>query len=161
KGFHFTSDKIKDEQVPGWVHAYGKEINFHVGEREAQILATYLGNDLQKIVNEIEKVRINVPGEKELTAAMIQKYIGISKDYNVFEFPETMTNGDKDKLYRMLSYFIANPKSAPMVLIVGSFYNHFNKIYQSYFLNGKSEKEMASVLGVWPSKAKEYLGISR
>src|SRR5690606_18432899 len=85
----------------------------------------------------------------------------ISKDYNVFEFPETMTNGDKDKLYRMLSYFVANPKSAPMVLIVGSFYNHFNKIYQSYFLNGKSDKEMASVLGVWPSKAKEYMGISR
>lgn len=161
KGFHFTSDKLKDEQVPNWIQGYGKEINFHVGEREAQILATYLGNDLQKIVNEIEKVRINVPGEQELTSALIQKYIGISKDYNVFEFPETITNGDKDKLYRMLAYFIANPKSAPMVLIVGSCYNHFNKIYQSHFLQNKSDKDMSAALGVWPSKAKEYIGLSR
>src|SRR4051812_19573025 len=102
KGIHFTSDKIKDEQVPNWIQSYGNTIGFAVHEREAQILATYLGNDLQKIVNEIEKVRINVPDEKELSAALIQKYIGVSRDYNVFEFPEALTNGDKDKLYRML-----------------------------------------------------------
>lgn len=160
KGYHFTSDKIKDDHVPSWIQGYGHEIKFEIGERESQILATYLGNDLQKIVNEIEKVRINVPDEPRLTADLIQKYIGISREYNVFEFPEALTNGDKDKLYRMLSYFVANPKSAPMVLIVGSFYNHFNRIYQAHFLHGKPEKEQAAALGTYPSRVREIMSIA-
>ncbi len=157
KGYHFTSNKIKDDAVPDWIQSYGHEIKFSIGERESQILATYLGNDLQKVVNEIEKVRINVPDEKQMTADLIQKYIGISREYNVFEFPEALTSGDKDKLYRMLSYFIANPKSAPMVLIVGSFYNHFAKLYQAHFLKGKNDKELASALGTWPGKVREIM----
>ncbi|MBS1774058.1 MAG: DNA polymerase III subunit delta [Bacteroidetes bacterium] len=157
KGYHFTSDKIKDDSMPAWIQGYGTEINFHVGERESQILASYLGNDLQKVVNEIEKVKINVPNEQHLTAELIQKYIGISREYNVFEFPEALTNGDKDKLYRMLNYFIANPKSAPMVLIVGSFYNHFNRLYQAHFLKGKSEKDAATALGTYPSRVREIM----
>lgn len=154
KGFYFTSEKVKNDHMPAWIQAYGKEKGFTVGLQESQILATYLGNDLQKVVNEIEKVRINVPNEPALTTAMIQKYIGISRDYNVFEFPETLTNGNKDKMYRMLSYFIANPKSAPMPLLIGSFYNHFNGLYKASFLKNASDKEAADALGTFPSRAK-------
>lgn len=161
KGIHFTSDKIRDEHIPNWIQAYGKEIDFSVGERESQILATYLGNDLQKIVNEIEKVRINVPGEKFLTTDLIQKYIGISREYNVFEFPEALTSGDKERLYRMLAYFVANPKSAPMPLLIGSFYNHFNRLYQANFLRGKAEKDIASALGTYPSKVREIMAATQ
>ena len=161
KGFYFTSEKIKDEQVPNWIQAYGNEIGFHIAEREAQILATYLGSDLQKIANEIEKVRINVPEEKALSAQLIQKYIGISREYNVFEFPEVLTGGDRDKLFRMLAYFVANPKSAPMPLVIGSFYNHFNRLYQANFLTGKPEKEAAAALGTWPGKAREIMAATR
>lgn len=161
KGVYFTSEKIKDDMVPSWIQGYGAEINFEIGEREAQILATYLGNDLQKIVNEIEKVKINVPGEHYLSAELIQKYIGVSRDYNIFEFPETLTNGDKDKLYRMLSYFVSNPKSAPMPLLIGSFYNHFSKIYQGQFLLNIGEKEAATALGTFPNRAREILANAR
>ncbi|MBL7718390.1 MAG: DNA polymerase III subunit delta [Flavipsychrobacter sp.] len=161
KGFYLTSEKIKDEHVPGWIQSYGNEIGFQVPEREAQILATYLGNDLQKIANEIEKVRINVPEEKALTAQLIQKYIGISREYNVFEFPEAVTGTDHDKLFRMLAYFVANPKSAPMPLVIGSFYNHFNRLYQANFLTGKAEKEAAAALGTWPGKAREIMATTR
>ena len=161
KGIHFTSDKIRDENIPQWIQAYGREANFNIGERESQILATYLGNDLQKITNEIEKVRINVPGEKELTAQLIQKYIGVSREYNVFEFPEALTSGDRDKLYRMLTYFLANPKAAPMVLIIGSFYNHFNRLYQANFVRGKTDKEAAAILGVSPYFVKNILAASQ
>lgn len=161
KGFYFTSEKVRDEQVPNWIQAYGNEISFRIGEREAQILATNLGSDLQKIANEIEKVRINVPDEKELTTQLIQKYIGISREYNVFEFPEAVTGNDRDKLYRMLAYFVANPKSAPMPLVIGSFYNHFNRLYQANFLQGKQEKDAATVLGTYPSKVREILAATR
>lgn len=156
-GFHFTSEKIKDDAVPQWIQAYGNEIDFKIGHRESEMLASYLGNDLQRIANEIEKVRINVPGEKELTLSIIQKYIGISKEYNVFEFPEALTGGDRDKLYRMLSYFLANPKAAPMPLLIGTFYNHFNRLYQANFVRGKTDKEAAAALGISPWMVKNIM----
>jgi DNA polymerase-3 subunit delta len=149
KGYYFTSDKLKDEALPKWIENYGFEIGFHINERESQILATYLGNDLQKIVNEIEKVRINVPTEKLLTAELIQKYIGISREYNVFEMPEALASGDKEKLYRMLAYFSANPKSAAMPLVIGVFYSYFSKLYQAHFLRGKQDKEIMTALNTW------------
>lgn len=157
KGAYFTSDKIKDEQVPQWIQNYGVDIGFHVAERESQILATYLGNDLQKIVNEIEKVRINVPGEAALTADLIQKYIGISREYNVFEFPVAFSNKQKDKLYRMLSYFLVNAKSAPMPLVIGAFYSHFNLIYQVHAFRGKPEKEIAGSLRLFGDRLRETM----
>ena len=161
KGFYFTSEKVKDEHLPNWIQAYGNEIEFKIPEREAQILATNLGNDLQKIANEIEKVRINVPDEKALTTQLIQKFIGISREYNVFEFPEAVTGNDHDKLFRMLAYFVANPKAAPMPLVIGSFYSHFNRLYQANFLQGKQEKDAAAALGTWPGKAREIMATAR
>jgi DNA polymerase-3 subunit delta len=162
KGVYFTSDKVKDEQIPQWIQLFGKEHDLHIGQKESEILATYLGNDLGKITNEIAKVRINVPEEKVLTAALIQKFIGISREYNIFEFPEALTSGNKDKLYRMLAYFLANPKSAPMPLIVGSFYNHLEQLYVSTYVAGKPEQEVVSLLNLknaW--MAKKYLQRTR
>jgi DNA polymerase-3 subunit delta len=157
KGYHFTSDKIRDDKMPDWIQIQGKEMGFHIAEREAQILATYLGNDLQKIVNEIEKIRINVPNDTELTMQLIQKYVGISKEYNVFEFPEALTSGDRDKVYRMLNYFIANPKAAPMPLLIGTFYTHFSRLYQANFVRGKSDKDAAAAMGVSPWAVKNIV----
>lgn len=157
KGVYFTAEKVKEDQVPQWIQAYGKDQGLHIGQRESELLATYLGADLQKIANEITKVRINVPDEKELSAALIQKYIGISREYNVFEFADALTGGQKDKLYRMLTYFLANPKSAPMPLLVGSFYNHFERMYVASYMAGKSEKEIAALLNLKnPWMAKHY-----
>ena len=150
KAVYFTSEKVKDDNIPNWVQAQGREMNFHVGDREAQLLATYLGNDLQKIINEIEKVRINVPDEKELTTQLIQKYIGISKEYNVLEFSDAITGNDRDKMFRMLTYFIANPKAAPMPLVVGLLYTQFSRIYMANFVRGKTDKEAAAAMGINP-----------
>lgn len=161
KGIHYTSDKIREEQMPQWIQNQGKEMKFNIGDREAQTLATYLGNDLQKIVNEIEKIRINVPNEKELTMQLIQKYIGISREYNVFEFPEALTSGNRERLYRMLTYFLANPKSAPMPLLIGSFYTHFNRLYQANFVRGKSDKDAAVALGISPYRVKDIMAAAQ
>ncbi len=150
KSVYFTSDKVKDDNIPSWVQAQGREMNFHIGDKEAQLLALYLGNDLQKIINEIEKVRINVPDEKELTTQLIQKYIGISKEYNVLEFSDAITGNNRDKMFRMLTYFIANPKAAPMPLVVGLLYNQFSRIYMANFVRGKSDKDAAAAMGISP-----------
>lgn len=156
----FTSDKIREEAVPDWILGYAEGHGLRMHHNEAQMLAGYLGNDLQKIVNEIEKVRINLKeGETELTPALIQKFIGISKEYNAFGYPDALTSGDKEALYKMLAYIIANPKSAPVPLLVGILYNHFEKMYVQHFTAGKSAKEIAALLHLkneWAAKA--YLG---
>lgn len=161
KGYYFTSEKIKDDHIPAWIQAYGEQSGFRIGAREAEILATCLGSDLQKITNEIEKVRINVPGEPALTAAMIQKYIGVSRDYNVFEFAEALTGGNRDKLYRMLSYFITHAQAVRMPLIIGSFYAHFSRLYQACFLQGKPDSEAARALNTYPRRAGEIVHTAR
>jgi len=157
KGYYFTSEKLKDERVPEWIHAYGKEIGFAVGEKEAETLASYLGNDLQRIANEIEKVRINLPGETTLTEAHIKKYIGISRDYNIFEFPEALTKGDTERFYRMFNYFITSAKAAPMPLVIGSFYSHFNRLYVAHFMRGKSDKDAAAAMGTFPTRVRDIM----
>ncbi len=155
-----TSNKLKDEQVPDWVVKWGRETGFAIGSEEAQILTTALGNDLQKIANEVEKVRINVPGEKALTTELIRKYIGAGREYNVFEFPETFTNGNADKRYRMLAHFTANPKAAALPLVLGSFYNHFRALYNAGFVDEKSP-EAAKLIGVPPFRVRDVAGAAR
>ena len=158
----FTSDKIKDEQLPAWIQQFGAEKGFQIGNGEAETLASSLGNDLQKIANELEKVRINVPGEKVLTAQIIHKYIGISREYNAFEFPSVLISGNKEKLYKMLTYFLANPKAAPMPLLIGIFYSQFEKLFVGQYMKGKSEQEVASALQLKNSwAAKSYLAPSK
>lgn len=144
---YFSASKLKDSDIPHWIQGYGQDHGLKIGQQEAELLAGYLGNDLQKIVNEVEKVRLNMaPGSNELTPQLIQKYIGISREFNVFGFPEALTGGNKDQLYRMLNYFIANPKNAPVPLLVGTLYNHFEKMYVQHFTAGKSASEIASML---------------
>ena len=159
-GVHFTANKLRDNDVPHWIQSYGDEHGLQIPPREAETLSAYLGNDLQKIANEIEKVRLNMaPGEAVLTAQLIQKHIGISKEYNVFAFPEALTSGNKEQLHKMLSYFLANPKNAPVPLLVGVLYNHFEKMYVQHYAAGKSPAELASLLKLkneWA--AKSYAG---
>jgi len=161
KGLYFNSEKIRDEKMPAWIQDFGRQVGFKIGQREAETLASHLGNDLQKIANEIEKVRINVPGETELTAADIQKYIGVSREYNIFEFPEVVTGNDRNKMYKMLAYFLASPKAAPMPLIIGSFYSHFSKLYTANFLHGKSDKDAAAALFTYPTKVRDIMATAQ
>lgn len=160
-GVVFTSNKLRDEALPDWIIGYCEGHGIKLQPNEAQMLADYLGNDLQKIANEIEKVRLNLqPGETELTPQLIQKYIGISKEYNVFGFPDALTGGNKGQLYKMLGYFIASPKSAPPPLLVGILYNHFEKMYLQHYAQGKNINEIAAAVGLTEKtawKAKEYL----
>lgn len=157
KGVHFTSEKVKEDNLPSWIEEFGRESGFIIERPEAEILASYLGADLQKISNEIEKIRINVPNEPKLTRDLIQKYIGISKEYNIFDFPNALTAHNPEKLYNMLTYFLANPKAAPMPLLVGTLFTHFNRMYMAHFVQGRSDKEVAAALGMSPWFVKDVL----
>ena len=158
---YFTAEKLKEEAMPAWIQRFGREIGFEIGDREAEMLTLYLGNNLQKITNEIEKIRINAPDEKSLSPALIQKHIGISREYNIFDFPEAFSSGNKDKLYRMLSFFITNAKAAPMVLVTASFYTHFIQIYKANHAAKLPEKEWGAAIGTSPYFAKNVMSKTR
>lgn len=158
---YYTAEKVKEEAMPAWIQRFGKEIGFEIGDREAEMLTLYLGNNLQKITNEIEKIRINAPEEKSLSPALIQKHIGISREYNIFDFPEAFSTGNKDKLYRMLSYFLTNAKAAPMVLVTASFYTHFIQIYKANHAARLPEKEWGAAIGTSPYFAKNVMSKTR
>lgn len=147
KGVYFTSDKLKEEEVPGWVMSFGRSQGMEIGQQEAEMLAVYLGNDLQKIANELEKIRINEQGLQQLSVQHIEKYIGVSREYNVFDLPDVIFRGDKNRLARMMSYFTANPKSAPMALVIGTFYGYLSKVYLCYY--GASDFQADRKMGIW------------
>ena len=157
---HVHSARLKEEDVPGWIMTYGHNTGFAVGLEEAQLLTSLLGVDLQKIVNEIEKVRINVPGEQVLTAALIKKYISSGREYNVFEFPQTFSARGAQRRYQMLAHFVANPKVAPLPLVLGTFYSHYARLYNASFVD-EGTPEAAKILGVPPFRVKPLIGESR
>jgi DNA polymerase III subunit delta len=156
-GIYFTSDVVKEYNIKAWMASYLSEKKITASPKVIDTLSIYLGTDLQKIINEIDKVLINVPNAKELTPDLVEKYIGISKDYNVFELPNAILHADIDKTFRMLNYFIANPKDAPMVLVLGTLFNALQKLYGYHFVANRQQGEIASALKVPPFFVKDYV----
>lgn len=152
-GTHFCSDKIKESEVPEWIMNYCADNQVTIQRKEAETIAAYLGNDLQKIANEIGKILINEPVSRKITPQLIEKYIGISKEYNVFELPDILFEGNTEKLSRILNYFEANPNSAPMPVVLASFYSLFRGMYLSYGTKENFQEDRK--LGIW-SKHRKY-----
>ena len=120
-------------------------------------MGEYLGNDLSKVVNELEKLLINVPKEREITITDIQDNIGISKDFNVFELNKALSFRDVVKANQIIDYFAANPKSNPMPVILGSLGSYFIKVLKCHYAPDKSQATIAKIAGVHTFFAGEYI----
>jgi DNA polymerase-3 subunit delta len=142
--------KLYDNQVPEWINEYVKEKNHTIGPKASFLLAEFLGNDLSKISNEINKLLINLPAGKEITAELIQDNIGISKDYNIFELQDALAKKDILKANRIVLHFAANEKENPAALVLISLFGYFSKILKYHFLPDKSKFAAAQALGVNP-----------
>jgi DNA polymerase-3 subunit delta len=140
--------RLYDNQVPDWIIQFGKGHELTIGPAEAGLIAEYLGADLSKVANELEKLALNVPKGANITRAHIEQYIGISREYNAFELHRALAARDWPKAFRMVQYFAANPKKGPMVLIIGSLYGFFSKVYMLHFLGGVPEKQQIKQLGI-------------
>lgn len=142
--------KLYDNRVPEWINTYVKEKKYTINPKASFLLSEFLGSDLSKIANEIDKLIINLQAGSEITAEAIQDNIGISKEYNVFEFQDALAKKDVLKANRIVNYFAANEKENHPVMITGSLYNYFSKILKYHFLPDKSKFTAASALGVNP-----------
>ncbi|MDI9340713.1 MAG: DNA polymerase III subunit delta [Sediminibacterium sp.] len=142
--------RLYDNQLPDWITSFVTEKGYKIGPKASFLMAEFLGNDLSKIVNEIDKLVINIPAGSEISAELVQDNIGISKDYNVFELQDALAKKDIVKANRIINYFAANEKEHPLVMTLSSLYGYFSKILKFHFLPDKSKFAAAQALGVNP-----------
>ena len=142
--------KIYDNQIPDWISNYVKEKNYSISPKASFLLSEFLGSDLSKITNEINKLLISLPTGKEITPEMIQDNIGISKEFNVFELQDALAKKDIVKANRIINHFAANEKENPSQLVLASLFGYYSKILKYQFLTDKSKFAAAQALGVNP-----------
>ncbi|MEM1121149.1 MAG: DNA polymerase III subunit delta [Bacteroidota bacterium] len=146
KAVLFESKKLYDNQLPDWIHNYLRDKGFTIKPAATALIAEYLGTNLSKVVNELDKLAINLTKGTDITQQHIQNNIGISKDYNVFELQKALGQKQVTKVNRIIQYFGANPRKNPMVMLVGSLYNYFSKIYMLHFLRNAGDQEVQKAL---------------
>lgn len=161
KGILFEAKKIYDNQLPTWIISYLKNHQYTIVPQAAAMLAEYLGTDLGKVVNELDKLIISLPAGSQITPDHIEKNIGISKEFNVFELQNALGERDLLRANRIINYFGANPSSNPIPMIVSSLFSYFSKILNYHFLEDKSQNNVASVLQVHPFFVKTYVAASK
>jgi DNA polymerase-3 subunit delta len=161
-GVVFESNRLYDYQIPGWITQYLLAKGISIAAAPAELLKDYLGNDLSKVVNEIEKLIITLPsGSRQITVNHIEQNIGISKDFNRFEFAKAVGQRDILKANRIVEYFSKNPKASPLVMSISSIFQYFQKIFRYHFLKDKSERNVAVELSVNPYFVSEYKNAAR
>ena len=155
-GTVLESAKLYENKVGEWVLGQFRDAGRQIHPQAAAMMAEYLGTDLSKIANEINKLILNVPKEQEIQAVHIEQNIGISKDYNVFELQSALAKRNVVKALQIVDYFAANPKSNPLPVVIGNLGNYFTKILKYHYLPDKSPQVAAKQLGVHSFFLKEY-----
>jgi len=155
-GLIFESALLYDNKVPAWIDGFIAEKGYKINQQATMMLAEYLGNDLSKIANELEKLMLNVPAGQEITLKHIHDNIGISKEYNVFELQAALTRKDAFKTNQIINYFEANPKANPIVLVLGNLNTFFSKVLTYHYIQDKSQQNIARELSINPFFVKDY-----
>lgn len=155
-GVLFESKKLYDNQVSEWAMQFVGTKGFKLDTKAGAMVAEYLGNDLSKVANELEKVMINMGDRKTITMDDIHKNVGISKEYNAFEFNTAIAKRDVLKANKIVDYFAANKKDNPIVVTIGQLNTYFSKIFTYYYLADKSKSNVASALKINPYFVQEY-----
>ncbi len=161
KGVLFESKKIYDNQLPAWISSYLKAENYTITPQAAAMMAEYLGADLSKVANELDKLIISLPQGTQITPDHVEKNIGISKEFNVFELQNALGERDLLKANRIINYFGANPSSNPIPVTISSLFSYFSKLLNYHFLEDKSQNNVASVLQVHPFFVKNYVSAAK
>ena len=153
-GLIFESTSLYDNKIPGWIESFTTDKGYRISQQATYMLSEYLGNDLSKIANELEKLMLNVSAGQEITLELVQNNIGISKEYNVFELQTALGKKDVFKVNQIVNYFEANPKANPIVLVLGNLNNFFSKVLAFHYIKDRSN--IARELGVSPYFVKDY-----
>lgn len=152
----FEAKKLYDNQVAAWVKDYIKTIGYSADPGVPEILGEYLGADLTKISNELDKLSLNISKLKPISIADIKEQIGISKDFDVFELNKVIGERNFTKAAMILRYFAQNPSANPAIVTISSLFGYFNKVYIVKYNASANDQELAKLTGVNPFFLKEY-----
>ena len=161
-GVYMESKPLYEYKIPEWVINYLKTTQIGIEHKAVQMITDHIGNNLQRIVNELDKVIFSAVPGTSITVDDVEKNIGISKEYNAFEFQKSLGSRDIYQANRIVNYFVDNEKSNPIQMIVSILTTYFRKILTYHSLENKSnEGEIAQRLGVSPFFLKDYLVAAR
>lgn len=156
-GVVFESDKLRDYEMGAWISRYAKNKNVTVDEKAIVMLTEFLGTDLSKVANELDKLLLTKPADSNrITPEHVEKNIGISKDFNVFELQAALINKDVLKANRIVRYFADNRKANPMVMVLAQLFNFFSNVMMYHYLPDKSQGAVASELKINPYFVKDF-----
>jgi DNA polymerase III subunit delta len=157
KGELLSTKKMYDNQLPEWVTELLELKGLTIQQKALHLLIDHIGNDLMRIQSEIEKIQINLGERTMIHEDDVEKFVGISKEYNVFELTSALGRMDLSKAFRIVQYFESNPKAAPVQMVLPALYNFFSKVYMIFGVPEADEKSAAAALGVSPYFVKDYL----
>ncbi|MFQ5445869.1 MAG: DNA polymerase III subunit delta [Saprospiraceae bacterium] len=157
QGVVFDSKKLYANQVPDWILSQLKFQGYQMDTDAAELMAEYLGTDLSVVMRELNKLTLHVEKGMKITTAHVEKYVGISREYNIFELQKALSTNNTAKTGRIIQNFIANPKRNPFIMVTHSLGNYFTKIYQFHFLKNAPDSEVQKALNLRSSYAlREY-----
>ncbi len=160
KGIFFESKKLYENNIPGWIQNFLKAEGYSITPKAMQMLADYLGTDLHKIANELRKLIIALPKNKSIDDADVERNIGISKDFNVFELQNAIGSRDVLKANRIVNHF-GESKDNPLLVTTATLYGYFTKLIKLHCSKDQSQSALASVLGVAPYFVRDYQAAAR
>ena len=160
-GVLFKSKKFYDDKLPAWVAEYCHSLQRKISPKAIQIMVDYVGNDLSQMAAEIDKICINLKTGEEISAVTIEKYVGISKEYNIFELQKALSRRDVFKTNQIMLYFSKNQKDNPLPVLITTLYVYFSKLLMIHASSDKSEQHLAATIGVNPYFVKDYLQAAR
>lgn len=155
-GVVFESKKMYDNQVGTWISRVLQGKGYSIEPKANAMLVEFLGNDLSRISNELNKLQIILPKGHTINPKDIEENIGFSKDFNVFELQNALGSRNQLKAYQIAQYFADNPKDNPMVVTTSLVFSFFIKLLKYHGLKDKNPKNVAAVLGVSPYFLKDY-----
>ncbi|MFD2934147.1 DNA polymerase III subunit delta [Spirosoma flavum] len=161
KGKLLSIKKLYDAKIPDWVGEYCREQGVKISPKACQLLADHIGNDLKRLASEIDKMLINLHVGEEISAATVERFVGISKEYNVFELQKALVQRDVIKANQIIDYFGRNPKDNPLVVILAQLFGYFSKVILVQASKDQTDKGLAPLLGVNPYFVKDYLTAAR
>ncbi len=156
-GMVYESKKLYENQVGEWIRRVLSSKDYTISPKAAQMLVEFLGTDLSKINNELEKLQIILPKGTQITPEHIEENIGISKDYNNFELRKAIGERNVVKAHQIINYFSENPKDNPMIMTVSLLFNFFSQLLQFHGLNDKSPRNISETLKINPFFVNEYI----
>ncbi|HRB71732.1 DNA polymerase III subunit delta [Flavobacterium sp. WV_118_3] len=155
-GVVFESKKLYENQVGDWLKRVLSGKGYQIEPKAAAMLVEFLGTDLSKIANELDKLAIILPKGSTISPKIIEDNIGFSKDYNNFELRKAIGEKNQLKAYQIADYFAQNPKDNPLVVTTGLIFGFFSQLLQYHGLKDKSPANAAKVLKVNPYFLKDY-----